>query len=532
MDSQEKMVALYCRYSGEEDNNGNGSNSINNQQLLLKSYALEHNLSPVRIYADDGFSGTKFERPDFQKMIHDIEIGTVGTVVVKDMSRFGRNHIIVGYYMEEFFLKHKVRFISVCDGVDTDVSTDELGPFRNIVNEMYARDISKKTRASVYARGKAGKKMISSPIYGYKNNENKEWIIDEPAAAIIRRIYNLYLSGNGLNAIAKLLTEEGIPKPSVYKSGTLKISGHSKYSDWTEQTIKFILKRQEYCGDTINFKTLRPSFKSNERIVRPKEENLIFSDTHPAIITREQFEDVQKMFEKRMRQNIKPKHKECIFHGLLRCNDCNCLLSGINKPRNYGIYTQYVCQTYRRFRANKHCTTHSVNEKYLIQSVCDLLKILIEMYNNGKLANWLKKNLDNGLIEEKSLAKKEYDEIKEKLDEAENILKSLYKDKVSGLLPNDVFLHMYNQFMNDKQALESRQYALSTTINTKDDTAVSINRFLKLIKKYAEEWDTTTIDRKMLLEFIDHIVVSDTFDEGAKQRHIDIYFNHVGLLLK
>ena len=186
---------------------------------MLKSYALEHDFYPVQVYVDDGFSGTKFDRPDFQRMIQDIENGTVGTVIVKDMSRLGRNHITVGYYTEEFFLKHKIRFIAVCDGVDSAVSTDEMGPFRNIVNEMYARDISKKTRASVYARGKSGKRMIAAPIYGYKYDEEKEWIIDEPAAAVVRRIFNMYLSGIGMTSIAKKLSEEGIPKPHTYKTG-------------------------------------------------------------------------------------------------------------------------------------------------------------------------------------------------------------------------------------------------------------------------------------------------------------------------
>lgn len=253
MDSQEKIVALYCRYSHEEDNNGGVSNSIANQKLLLEGYALEHNMRPVKVYADDGFTGTMFDRPDFQRMIKDIENGIVGTVIVKDSSRLGRNHIMVGYYTEEYFFEKGVRYISVCDGIDSYISSDETAPFRNIVNEMYARDISKKIKASIYAKAKKGKRMICIPIYGYKNDENKEWVIDETAAAIVRRIFSLYLEGNGIRTIANTLTKEGIPTPTTYKKGKFQPNGKIKYPDWSAASLKAVLSHQEYCGDTINF---------------------------------------------------------------------------------------------------------------------------------------------------------------------------------------------------------------------------------------------------------------------------------------
>ena len=529
IDSQERITALYCRYSGEEDINGNGSNSINNQKLLLKSYALEHDFYPVQVYVDDGFSGTKFDRPDFQRMIQDIENGTVGTVIVKDMSRLGRNHITVGYYTEEFFLKHKIRFIAVCDGVDSAVSTDEMGPFRNIVNEMYARDISKKTRASVYARGKSGKRMIAAPIYGYKYDEEKEWIIDEPAAAVVRRIFNMYLSGIGMTSIAKKLSEEGIPKPHTYKTGAYD-KGHSKYPDWSMQSVKVILKRQEYVGDTINFKTLRPSYKSNQRTIRPKSENMIFPNTHPAIISRSVFEEAQVLMSKKMRQYKREwLVPESLFHGILICPECGCKFAGYHVKRNYGIYTNYVCATYRRFKS-KQCTSHAINEKTLIELVVAAIEDLLTSYRTGALSKKLRKVFQEDTIQKQEAADKELTLIQQQLEECENTIKSLYKDKLSGAFPNDVFLQMHSSFMREKQKLEAKQYELMDTINSSNDRTEVIGKFLKIMDRYSDPNTPFTLDRKSLIDIVDHIVVSEEKEEGANHRHIDIYFKYVGML--
>ena len=245
IDSQEKVTALYCRYSHEDErSNGDGSNSIKNQLDLLTRYAIEHDFRPFKEYVDDGFRGVFDDRPAFVQMIDDIKAGTIGTVIIKDASRLGRNCAMVGYYTDTVFLEYGIRLILVCDNVDTAVRPDEMGPFRNIFNEYYSKDISTKTRASLHNRGRNGKKMICYPIYGYKLDENGEWIMDEYAAEVVKRMFSMYLSGCGLRWIARTFTNAGIATPTTYRRGKFVPDNHVKSPEWSDSSIKDMLSHQ------------------------------------------------------------------------------------------------------------------------------------------------------------------------------------------------------------------------------------------------------------------------------------------------
>ena len=324
------ITALYCRLS-RDDGTDKESNSISNQKQMLLSYAKKHGLLNPRVYVDDGYTGTNFNRPDFQRLLEDIELGYVTTVIVKDMSRLGREYLQVGYYTEQYFPDHNIRFIAVNDGVDTVTGVDEtteLAPFRNVMNEFYARDISRKVRSAHNTRGRAGE-PLSQPPYGYKKDpENrKHWIIDSDAAAVVREIFKLYLEGNGTDTIARIMQDEGHLNCTAYwaSKGIGRGGKKTQPNDckWKCSTINGILHRQEYCGDVINFKTSTKSFKNHKRIDNPREDWLIFPDRHEAIIDRATFEKVQQLLA--TTKPRKPKEingPKSIFCDLLRCADC------------------------------------------------------------------------------------------------------------------------------------------------------------------------------------------------------------------
>ncbi len=534
IDSQEKVTALYCRYSHEDErSNGDGSNSIKNQLDLLTRYAIEHDFRPFKEYVDDGFRGVFDDRPAFVQMIDDIKAGTIGTVIIKDASRLGRNCAMVGYYTDTVFLEYGIRLILVCDNVDTAVRPDEMGPFRNIFNEYYSKDISTKIRASLHNKARNGKVMISKPIYGYKLNENGEWFIDEYAAGVVKRIFSMYLSGCGTRTIATILTSDGIATPTVYRDGKSGQDSHIKSPEWSDTSIRDMLRRQEYCGDTINFKTERLSYKSKKKIKLPEEKRLVFTDTHPAIISREMFDDTQTMIKKRMKQFGGTRHSpESLFHGFLTCADCKNSMVGSSYKLKSGYGFRYICNTYRRRSTITKCTSHSITEKELVAELSDTLKWIFKMYRTGELAKALKKSIFEEQKQEKELLDKEFNEIKERISEIDCLIKSLYGDKTSGLISGEAFMDIYNQFKVEKSKLEIRYYEILNALNHSNDALEPIARFLKVVDGYAKKRGKLKIDRKTLLDLVDHIEVGEKDKNGAENRHIDIYFKYVGMLQK
>ena len=332
------ITALYCRLS-RDDGTDNDSNSIVNQKKLLQKYAKEHGFSNTRSYVDDGYTGTNFNRPGFQKLLEDIEMGYVSVIIVKDMSRLGRDYLQVGYYTDTYFPDRNIRFIAINDCVDSADGENELAPFRNVMNEMYARDISRKVRSSHRLRGNAGEPLSQSP-YGYlKSPENKKkWIIDPEAAQVVQDIFRMCLEGKGNETIARILQESEVLVPMAYwQSKGLKKGGKKTQLNpykWNKSTVQKILAQQEYCGDIINFKTYSKNFKNKTRLLNPEESWKVFKDVHEHIIDRNTFETVQKMNGKAKRRAPNPKHAEKnMFCGLLDCSDCGSpLWFNVNHP--------------------------------------------------------------------------------------------------------------------------------------------------------------------------------------------------------
>ena len=321
------ITALYCRLSRDDGMEGD-SNSVANQKKLLAKYCKENGFDNIKYYVDDGYTGTNFNRPDFQKLLDDIDMGYISTIIVKDMSRLGRDYLQVGYYTDKYFPDRNIRFIAVNDCIDSADGENELAPFRNIMNEMYARDISRKVRSSHRLRGNAGE-PLSQPPYGYmKAPDNpKKWIIDEDAAKVVRQIYAWCIEGKGNETIARLLQESKLLVPMAYwQSKGLNRGGKKTQPNpykWCKTTVAKILAQQEYCGDIINFKTYSKSFKNKTRIQNPEEKWVIFNDVHESIIDRDTWKQVQKLIAKTKRRAPKKENGEKnMFCGLLYCADC------------------------------------------------------------------------------------------------------------------------------------------------------------------------------------------------------------------
>lgn len=521
---QEKVTALYARFSKEEDAE---SNSIKSQKEILARYAEEHGLINYKVYADDGFTGTNFERPDFKRMIEDIEDGCIGTVVVKDSSRLGRNYLGCGMYTEMVFAEYGIRFISINDNVDTFKGEDDFAPFRNIMNEWYSRDISKKQRAALQNKGRSGKRLTVRAIYGYKNNADGNWIIDEPAAETVRLIFKLCLEGKGVHQIANILHDKNIKIPVAY-SGKGRLSERTKKDPciWSAQTVSKILAHQEYCGDTVNFRTSKPSYKNKKFIYNDKSAHMIFPNTHEAIITREDFAEVQKIRAEKRRYF--PAKDRALFSGIAYCYDC--------KNRMYSHRTNnddrpdcYICSKYRRFP--KECTSHYVRNDYLEKFVLTAINELIRQNidNHVELISKLKKCLNSESHKEKEKNQKNISDYTVRISDIDNIIKQLYEDKLNGEISKEVFLRLAAQYTAEQHELNDKIFALSKKIGSIKKQETEVNQFLAAINKYDELFTELTPD--IIKEFIEKVEVhSKEIINGEPYRKIDIFFRGIGYI--
>ena len=373
----EEITALYCRLSQDDKQEGD-SNSIINQKKILKKYAMDRGYTNIQFYIDDGISGTTFNRAGFQSMIADVEAGKVKRVIVKDMSRLGRDYLQVGMYTEIFFPEHDVHFIAVNDGVDSNQEDNEFTPFRNIINEWYAKDTSKKIRAVKRSKGMAGEHIGSHPPYGYmKNPENKkEWIVDEEAAEVVREIFRLCVSGYGPTQIAHILTEREILCPTYYaleKGGKPRTVLPADKFAWNAPAVAAILERTDYLGHTVNFKTHRKSYKQKKKIENDKSEWEIFENTHEPIIDKSTFDIVQKIRANRKRPTKMGEMP--MFSGILYCADCGKKLSFHRRANDPDTKHNFVCINYRSDTHN--CSMHYIRNVVVEQLVLENLREVV-----------------------------------------------------------------------------------------------------------------------------------------------------------
>lgn len=528
------ITALYCRLSRDDGADGD-SNSISNQKRMLSKYAKEHGFDNTRFYVDDGYTGTNFNRPGFLKMLEDMDAGYVSTLIIKDMSRLGRDYLQSGYYTESYFPDRNIRFIAINDGVDSINGDNEFIPFRNIMNEMYARDISRKVRSAHRIRGNMGE-PLGQPPYGYmKSPENKKkWIIDPPAAAVVRKIFRLFLEGKGIDTIARMMQEDGHLNCTAYWQSKGIGRGGKKVQPnpykWKCSTISGILQRQEYCGDIINFKTTSRSFKNRRRIDNNPEDWVIFKDVHEPIISREDFEIVQKLAGNVKRRPPKPENGDKnIFCDLLYCADCGKKLWYHTNTNNSNIH-YFSCSNYVKDYRGTCPTRHYIRvegvEQVVIRELARLAAYLEE--DEEAFVELLAKKSEKDAQMERKLLQNELQSSIARNEAVARLFEKLYEDNATGKVTDDWFMQLSHKYEMERVALKERINEIQIKLHDMDHHKQGYERFVSIIRKLL---DMEVLTFPILRELIDRIEVYEAEGTGkSRTQRIAIYYRFVGYL--
>ena len=528
------ITALYCRLSRDDGADGD-SNSISNQKRMLSKYAKEHGFDNTRFYVDDGYTGTNFNRPGFLKMLEDMDAGYVSTLLIKDMSRLGRDYLQSGYYTESYFPDRNIRFIAINDGVDSINGDNEFIPFRNIMNEMYARDISRKVRSAHRIRGNMGE-PLGQPPYGYmKSPENKKkWIIDPPAAAVVRKIFRLFLEGKGIDTIARMMQEDGHLNCTAYWQSKGIGRGGKKVQPnpykWKCSTISGILQRQEYCGDIINFKTTSRSFKNRRRIDNNPEDWVIFKDVHEPIISREDFEIVQKLAGNVKRRPPKPENGDKnIFCDLLYCADCGKKLWYHTNTNNSNIH-YFSCSNYVKDYRGTCPTRHYIRvegvEQVVLRELARLAAYLEE--DEQAFVELLAKKSEKDAQMERKLLQNELQSSIARNEAVARLFEKLYEDNATGKVTDDWFMQLSHKYEMERVALKERINEIQIKLHDMDHHKQGYERFVSIIRKLL---DMEVLTFPILRELIDRIEVYEAEGTGkSRTQRIAIYYRFVGYL--
>ena len=518
----DKITALYCRLSQDYMLQGE-SNSITNQKAILKKYAEDNGFSNPVFYVDDGVSGTTWEREGFKAMLADIEEGKVGTVITKDLSRLGRDYLKTGEYIEIIFPDHDVRYIAINDGVDTLKSENELMAFKNIFNDWYARDTSKKIRAVFKANGQSGK-HLSNPIYGYKHSETDKnlWVIDDEAAEVVRKIFHLCIDGYGPTQIARILTEQGIPTPTAYALSQGRDNGHknAKLHRWGNETIAHILEKAEYCGHTVNFRTHVKSYKNKKRVDNPKEDWLIFENTHEAIITQQEFDLVQELRKNKRRPT---KHEEVNpFSGICYCADCGKKLYLCRATTMTADQEHLKCGTYAKDKNG--CTIHFVRTIVLKEIILGELNKMVAFVKDNE-DEFVQMAMDNSVQKQSSELSKSRKKLKEsekRIAELDRLFTRLYEDNVSGKISDERFSIMSAGYEDEQKKLRATVAELTDFIETAEQKSADVTAFISVVQKYER---ITELTPEIMHELIEKIVVhAPDKSSGHRTQQMDIYY--------
>ena len=532
--STEAVTALYCRLSRDDELQGD-SNSIINQKKILQKYALDHGWKNIRFYIDDGISGTTFNRPGFQEMIADIEAGIVKRVIIKDMSRLGRDYLQVGMYTEIMFPEHDVHFIAVNDGVDSKQGDNEFTPFRNIINEWYAKDTSKKIRAVMKVKGNAGEHLTTNAPYGYmKAPANpKQWVRDNDAANVVYDIGLYVMDGYGPSQIARLLKQRKILTPAAYyesKGINCNVKPQDDPYGWNASTVAHILDRwREYLGHTVNFKTTKKSYKSKKKIQNPESEWVIFENTHEPIWTESIADAVRLARQTRCRPT---KMGEMgMFSGMMFCADCGsimyqCRATGFRREQEY-----YLCAGYRKSRdicGSTHSIRTVILEELILQNLCKVVSYAREQEDQfvKMVMDMDEKERSKGLAKKKKLLT----DAEKRISELDRIFKHLYEDNITGKLTDERFKKLSADYEAEQAALQTQANSLREEIQEEESKCANVERFLSIVRKYTEIPELTP---HILHEFVEKIVVHAATDPHSKtnrKQEVDIYYKGIGIL--
>ena len=527
----EKITALYERLSRDDELEGE-SNSIVNQKKILEEYASKNNLTNIIHFTDDGISGTQFDRPGFMEMMNGVNTGNIGCIIVKDMSRLGRDYLKVGQCME--ILRQKgVRLIAINDNVDSFYREDDFTPFRNIMNEWYARDTSRKIQSTFRSKGESGKHTASTPPYGYiKDEKDKDkWVVDEKAAEIVRRIFNLTMDGAGPYKIAKILEADKIDIPAYHQQKMgygLHQSKNFEYPyRWCSSTIASILKKKEYLGHTVNFKT-RKHFKDKKSKYVSEDNWLIFENTHEAIIDQETFDNVQ-----RIRGNVK-RYPDGWgeYHpltGLMYCADCGSKMY-VHRTNNYKNIPYYVCSNYKKVPCGTLCpSAHRIKAEVVLNLIQETLKDIKNYLDEDNEA--FIHSIQNEM-EEKEKAHIEKKKIRltesqNRLQELERLMCRIYEDMILNKIPNNRYEILNNQYETEQLTLSKEIEDLDLAISRYEKETDKTRKFISLISRY-ENFDELT--NTMINEFVEKIIIHERDRKGSQtsKQKIEIYFNFIG----
>ena len=524
------VTALYARLSKDDDLVGD-SNSIVHQKEILAKYAKEHGFTNIEFYVDDGFSGTNFNRPDFQRMMADAEEGKISTVIVKDMSRFGRDYIMVGYYTEIYFSNLDIRFIAINDNVDSNIQTEnDLTPFKNVFNEWYARDTSKKIRAVFKAKGNSGKHLSTNPPFGYKKDpdDKDKWIIDEEAATTVRRIFQMYVEGYRISEIGHKLTEEKVETPILYYMNRgIKTNARSEYPEiWDLMSIKYILSQTAYAGHTVNFQTAVKSYKTKKQIRLPKEDWIIYRNTQEPIIDEKTFETVQQM---RKVKRARTKYNEPnMFSGLLYCADCGNHLTIQRVARNRKM-DNFSCATYRKKKKGL-CSCHRILVSDLetivkedLQKVCEYVFLHEKEFTDEYLSGSKRET-----VKFQAKTKAELKRLFERQEEIGKIIRKLYEDNVNGRITNERFDFLAKSYEDEGNDLKTKIQELKNALASSVQDEEKLSKFLKVVKSYTKIEELTP---EILNSFIEKIYIGETEKyDGRKMQEVEIIYKFVGAI--
>ena len=535
MRKNEKITALYERLSrddfGKDDDQQRESNSISNQKAMLEEFAARQGFTNIVHFTDDGISGTCFDRPGFLAMMKEVEAGNVEYLCIKDMSRMGRDYLKVGQIME-ILRQRGVRLIAINDGVDSARGDDDFTPFRNIMNEYYARDTSRKIRSTFQSKGKSGKHLTGTVIYGYLWNEARDqWLVDPEAAEVVKRIFAMTIDGYGPYQIASKLKEEKVLIPSAYLAqhgeGVNKNKTFKDVYGWGSSTICNILEKREYLGHTINFKT-RKHFKDKKSHYVPEDEWTIFENTHEAIIDQQTFDLVQKI-RGNVRRYPDGWGEAAPLTGLLYCADCGGKMY-VHRTNNGKRISQYTCSQYSKVPVGKLCTTqHRINEDVVLSLVSEMLKAIAE-YAKHDRAEFVRVVQEAQSSQQTAEVKKQRTRLataKQRVSELEVLLCKIYEDNILGKLSDSRYATLDAQYEKEQSELTAEISALEKAVKSYEKHEKDADRFIALIDKY-ENFDKLTI--AMLNEFIEKILVHERDRKGSIQttQEVEIYFNFVG----
>ena len=524
---QYKITALYERLSSDDELQGD-SNSIIHQKEILEEFAVNNGFKNCKHYVDDGFSGTNFSRPDFQRMISDIENNMIDTVIVKDLSRFGRSYIDVGYYTEKFFVEHDIRFISITDNVDSMKGVNEFVPFHNLMNDFYAKDIAKKQRAVIQSKGNAGKRLTNKAIYGYKKDDDGQWIIDDEAAEVVKKIFQLCIDGYGVQMIANYLFAKQIKNPSAY-TGKIRSNGIADKNPylWSAQTVSGILSRQEYCGDTVNFKSHRKGLCSKIVIRNNPEDYKIFPDTHEAIISREDFEKVQEIRNKRKR--ISPINDPVMFQEIF-CADCGSRMH-IMRSRNFKK-TKPDCYICALSRKSSDCSSHYIRESNLVDYVLAEINSLLRAAKSESFKKKITEIFNKRSSEERLMNKKNLVKNQKRIDEIDKILKELYEDKVAKNISLEIFQKLSSQFSAEQKELMDLVVHDNQKCADFEKTKSALKGFFDTVDNYSDVTFIEKLTPDIVNDFIDRIEIFEAKKnvDSKRQQQVNIYFRGIGII--